>query len=385
MAVPDDSEEKWILKKHTIVKHQLLKEYLHPWSVILGKYHNINIFDCFAGRGRYTNSKEGSPLIIIKTIVKIRQVLNVSLKKIRCIFIEKNKNNYRNLVNEIKIERNTHLEKYNGWLEIYTYHGECEDIIYKILDKIGEPLDPSFFFIDPNGFSGYPFEMIKKILSIPRTEVFLTLMTSFLLRFGEYIEKVSNKKTIERQFGTLNISKMLINYSNLSKDRAYLEIYRKILHENNVRFTFPFQINDDEKRQIKYFLLHCANHIKGAELMKEIMFKTGTKGRFGFFGPAEGQMTITQFYDLDNLKKILLTNFKNKKISFLEIRKKLHNNTLYIKKQIREVLLSLEEEGKIKIIGKGPRGGLKDRSMIIFNQQMDKKRICSLMDFINSQ
>lgn len=385
MAVPDDSEEKWILKKHTIVKHQLLKEYLHPWSVILGKYHNINIFDCFAGRGRYTNKKEGSPLIIIKIIAKIHQVINIPLKRIRCIFIEKNEKNYLNLVKEINIELNTHSDKYKGWLEIHYYHGECEEKINKILDKFGKDLDPSFFFIDPNGFSGYPFEMIKRILSIPRTEVFLTFMTSFLLRFAEYIEKISYKKTIEKQFGTCNISEMLNNYLNLSKDRAYLEIYRKLLHKNNVKYTFPFQINDDEKRQIKYFLLHCTNHIKGAELMKEIMFNTGTKGRFGFFGPTEGQMKITQFYDLDNLKKILLTDFKNKKISYLEIRKKLHNDTLYIKKQIREVLLSLEEEGKIKIIGEGPRGGLKNRSMIIFNQQMDKKRISNLMDFINSQ
>jgi three-Cys-motif partner protein len=55
MPLPDDSPEKWNYKEHTRVKHEILSKYLDGWSKILGKSHNLNIFDCFAGRGKFSD------------------------------------------------------------------------------------------------------------------------------------------------------------------------------------------------------------------------------------------------------------------------------------------------------------------------------------------
>jgi hypothetical protein len=95
--------EKWKYKEHTKVKHEILSKYLGGWIKILGKFHNLNIFDCFAGRGRFPEGEEASPLIIIETIAVVREKMGRP-KAASCIFIEKSDNNFQNLQVEIDEE-----------------------------------------------------------------------------------------------------------------------------------------------------------------------------------------------------------------------------------------------------------------------------------------
>jgi three-Cys-motif partner protein len=117
MPLPDDSLEKWEYKEHTRVKHEILSKYLGTWTKILGKFHNLNIFDCFAGRGGYPDGAEGSPLIVIKTIAEIREKMGRPDGG-SCIFIERNKNNFQNLQSEINIEIENSPQKYGDWLKV---------------------------------------------------------------------------------------------------------------------------------------------------------------------------------------------------------------------------------------------------------------------------
>lgn len=77
--------------------------------------------------------------------------------------------------------------------------------------------------------------------------------------------------------------------------------------------------------------------------------------------------------ELDNFKHFLLNKFRGEKISFYEIMEKTYMETQYIEKHYRKALLSLEKEGKIKIIRvpsitkKGlPRKGLNHKDIILF-------------------
>ena len=53
----------------------------------------------------------------------------------------------------------------------------------ELVEQVGVRIAPSFFFIDPFGFSGVPFEAVKNILSLPRTEIFFTFMSRDINRF----------------------------------------------------------------------------------------------------------------------------------------------------------------------------------------------------------
>lgn len=62
--MPVDSDPSmWSYPPHTKAKHDLLAAYLGGWYPILSKWNGRLLFlDGFAGRGRYTDGSEGSPL-----------------------------------------------------------------------------------------------------------------------------------------------------------------------------------------------------------------------------------------------------------------------------------------------------------------------------------
>jgi three-Cys-motif partner protein len=365
MPLPDDSLEKWKYKEHTKVKHEILSKYLAGWITILGKFHDLNIFDCFAGRGRFSEGEEGSPLIIIKTLADVREKMKRP-NEACCIFIEKNDSNFENLKVELEKERESCPQRYCDWLAVEYYCDEFANVALEIIETYGKKLAPSFFFLDPFGFSGIPFEVIKHILSIQRTEVFITFMIRDVNRF---LKSSKHRISIEELYGVDNAQNILQSeYPDLTQEQALLKFYRDRLHEDaNVNYTLPYKVNADEKLQTTYYLIHATNHPLGCELMKEIMYKVGSEGRFGYFGPAEGQKILTQYDDLSKLKDFLLDRFSRRTLSYQKVRYETLMDTYSKKRHYHDALLELEEENKIEIIGKGPRGGLRDNSRIKFS------------------
>ena len=364
MPLPDDSLEKWKYKEHTRVKHEILSKYLNGWVRILGKSHNLNIFDCFAGRGKFSEGEEGSPLVIIKTIAEIREKMGRP-KEASCIFIEINDSNFQNLRVEIDKERKNASQRYDGWLDVEFFNDEFANVASRIIDEYSERLAPSFFFIDPFGFSGVSFEVIKNILSIKRTEVFMTFMVRDVNRF---FESSTHRISIEELYGMDNVQDILQNqYPNLPREQALLRLYRDQLHKSaSVKYTRPFKVNADKKLRTTYYLIHATNSPKGCELMKEIMYKAGTEGRFGYLGPAEGQMSLTQYDGISKLEEFLLVRFSGRTVSYQNVRYETLMNTEFVRKYYHDAILELEEEDKIQIAGKGPRGGLPENALITF-------------------
>lgn len=367
MPLPDDSLEKWKYKEHTQVKHEILSKYLSGWIRILGRWHKVCYFDCFAGRGEYEDdgrAMPGSPLIALETASRVKEKF-LYLREIVCFFIEKNKNNFENLNEVVNEEINAHPEKYDGITIIPPINDEFANVAYEIINQVGDRLAPSFFFIDPFGFSGVPFEVIKKILAFERTEVFITFMVRDVNRF---LESSRHRRSLEVLYGMQNVRGILnTDYAGLPIEQALLKLYRNQLHEDaNVKYTLPFKVNADERLQTTYYLIHATNSPTGCELMKEIMYKAGTEGRFGYLGPAEGQMSLTRYDGLSKLKEFLLNRFRSRILTYRDLRYETLLDTDFVKKLYRKALLELEEEEKISISGKGPRGGLQDGSRITF-------------------
>ncbi|MFN2598367.1 MAG: three-Cys-motif partner protein TcmP, partial [Pyrinomonadaceae bacterium] len=73
-----------------------------------------------------------------------------------------------------------------------------------MLDKIDQrnaQLAPTFIFIDPFGFSGLPFTLVRRALQKPHTEVLITFMVDSINRWLDHpVEKV--RAQIAEIFGT---------------------------------------------------------------------------------------------------------------------------------------------------------------------------------------
>jgi three-Cys-motif partner protein len=360
VPLPDDSLEKWIYREHTKIKHEILGKYLKAWATVLGGFYDLNVFDCFAGRGRYIEGEEGSPFIIINSIAEIREKANRP-NEACCVFIEKNESNFRNLREEIS----ELCRKHSNWLDVELYNDEFGNVAKEIIEKYDKTLAPSFFFIDPFGFGGVPFGIIKDILSIKKSEVFITFMVRDVLRF---LGSSAHRHSIEELYGIGDVSgKLIQEYSHLPQEQALLKSYRDRLHDDaNVVYTFSFRVNADERLQTTYYLIHCTSNPLGCEIMKEIMCKSGTEGRYGYLGPAEGQMVLHQFEGVGKLKDFLLQRFNGRSISYKKVRHETLMDTDYSRKDYRKAILGLSDEGRVTIEGIGPRGGLPDTAIITF-------------------
>lgn len=365
MVISNDSDEKWKYSEHTKVKHIVFSKYFKTWSSILGTYHNLYVFDCFAGRGRYVDGSEGSPLKILKILINLKKTQGKP-ENAYCHFIEKNKNNHNNLHDEITnfIDQHESLD----WLKIKTYCDEFSNILDDIIRDYDNNISPAFFFIDPFGFGGIPLDLIKRILTNPKTEVFITFMTRDVNRF---LKSPPHKSSIQELFGCEDVQEKLSQepYFGLAREQAILKLYRNQLHEEaGVKYTFPFQVKADENLHTVYYLIHCTNHPMGCELMKAIMYKSGTEGRFGYFGPAEGQLLLENFFEVEKLRNFLLEKYKNKTISFKDLIYENLMETTFIRKHYREAILQLEQENQIITRSKGLKQGIKEDTVIVFRK-----------------
>jgi three-Cys-motif partner protein len=395
MPLKDNDPKKWEYKEHTRVKHKILEKYLKTWiNILSNRYNKVCYFDCFAGRGRYTDEQEGSPIITLRVASELRRN-RIHIGEIELTFIEKDINNYENLVQVVDEELRQNQNKYTGIKVKEPINDDFATVVPSLIQDY-KKFPPSFFFIDPFGFK-IPLKIIKDILSIPKTEVFINFMIRDVNRF---LGNENHQNSLEELFGLENVEDVLKKkFSNLDRESAILRLYIEQLHEHTgVHFTFPYKVNADEKLQTTYYLIHATNNLKGCEVMKEIMYNTGTRGRFGYLGPAEGQMALVNFYDLSEFKNYIMEKFCEKTVSFENIRFETVNENPFLRRDYVEALRELEKEEKIWIEGKGKKGAIHDKSMINFKPnitgEIDQARVhcvqtihkskpnqASLMDF----
>jgi spore photoproduct lyase len=368
-----DSElEKWEYREHTEVKHILLKKYLAAWIPILGRgYRKVCYFDGFAGRGEYTDGTLGSPLIALKVADNLSQYFG----ELICFFIEKDSENFRNFEEVLKREQPKiqNLQK----IKIIKVNDEFSNVIngiFKYLQKEKSILIPSFFFIDPFGFSGIPFTVIEKILENPKTEVFFTFMVRDIARFIQLpkLENIFNKL-----FGTIKWRNIL--NSSQKPEIALINLYRERLHEvANLKYSWSFRVCTTEKVQTLYYLLHATNNIKGHSIMKNIMFNQSAEGNFAYLGPQDiterTQMRLFDIHSIQDLKQYLLDRFKGNCLCYEEIQEQVctpwQTEPPYIDKHYRKALKELEKEKKVKIerITSKTKIGLSGKDLITFPQ-----------------
>lgn len=101
---------------------------------------------------------------------------------IRCFFSENNGEAYTKLAAAV-----SQFHKPADGFEIKTYHGEFEDAVSEIQAFIGHSFP--LIFIDPTGWTGYPFEKIKSLFERPKCEVLINFMYDFVNRAASMNDK----------------------------------------------------------------------------------------------------------------------------------------------------------------------------------------------------
>lgn len=175
-----------ILMDHSAIKVKLLGNYMAAYLNILSHskfIKDIYVADLFCGEGVYENGGEGSPIILLRNILKAIEASDSrSLidSKFHCLFNDKSKTKIEALksaVDHLKINDSKRLSI------VYTEE-DYRKVLQRVVSKFrGFNNERGFAFIDPYGYKEIRLEDIRNLLASGKTEVLLFLPSQFMYRF----------------------------------------------------------------------------------------------------------------------------------------------------------------------------------------------------------
>ena len=336
-----DQDTLWKIEPHTSAKHEILQRYLKAWFPILNKWHNRIVYiDGFCGPGRYRGGEPGSPIIALDVAANHRRTLS---GEVVFWFIDERQDR----IDHLKRELASHA--YPSHFRIYsqcgTFH-ELLDTVLESLDCKGTSLAPTFAFVDPFGFKGIPFSVIKRLLGHKRCEVLITFMVRSISRFlGHPRDEIVQH--IVDAFGTEECIQIAQEHGDrIAKLR---DLYQKQLM-TVAKFVRAFAVSN-RQNQLLYFLFFASNHRLGHIKIKEAMRKVDPEGLFSFSDrtdPAQGSLFAE--YASPVLRQLLEEKFADQGvIQVTQIREFVEDETRYLAMDMREVLKREEAEEKIRV------------------------------------
>jgi three-Cys-motif partner protein len=266
----------WPIEAHTKAKHEILRNYLNAWFPILSKWSGRIIYlDGFAGPGVYAAGEVGSPVIAVQTALEHTQ--RERFKEIIFFFIEKDPERAKMLLQVLR-QRFPNLPP-NMKYEIQG--AAFEPTFERVLDDVEKKeakLAPTFAFLDPFGFTGFPMKLIGRVMGYDRCEVMITFMASFVRRFLDELREPA----LTDLFGTDEWKKAREIENSDERLRFLLDLYenqlRRVGRATHVRSFGMIGSHN----QIIYYLVYGTKHWKGLDVMKEAMWKVDRRGTYTF-------------------------------------------------------------------------------------------------------
>jgi three-Cys-motif partner protein len=355
---------KWNLDPHGKAKHEILRRYLSRWFPILGSNNQRVVYiDGFCGPGKYYGGEDGSPLIALK-LAKSNFAKNL-IKDASFLFIDENQERLDSLkyeISQLTLPPNFAISNV-----LNSFENTMRDIFESLKSK-NLQLAPTFAFIDPFGFKGIPFSLIKQILSNKKTEVLINFSQNSINRFIQCNNEKTEQHIIDLLGSNDACSKIL--YSTNRKE-TIRSIYLNQL-KTCAKFVRFFEMKDRHNRTV-YYLFFATNNSLGHVKMKEAFWEVDTeKGYYFSDGTNPQQMVLFKDDPTIELTKIIKATFSGKKILAGQIREFVENSTDYTASHMKKSLIELEVEkvitvldikadGKKRIAGKFP-----DQTIIIF-------------------
>lgn len=324
----------WDLAPHTGAKHQILTEYLKAWFPVLARYRGrIVLLDAFAGPGSYSNGEPGSPLLAIRTLMEHSYLENMSNCEILMIFNEKDPERYAALEASVAEAEAT----YSGWpanLHVHTVNDDFVTLGEDILEQLdGRQLAPTFAFLDPFGYRDVPIDLIARLLSYQRCELFIYFDYNSVSRFA-------TSGVVDDAFTALYGTDEFKNAppaGDPGRASFLLALYERQLREVcGFEHVQSFAMLNQQNR-IGNYMIYCTRSIKGLNTMKTAMWKVDPTGEYRFADRLANQPVLFGMSDPDTtpLQDALLEVFGGEDVRIEDIEEYVITQTPYLQTHIR--------------------------------------------------
>jgi three-Cys-motif partner protein len=358
----DTTKTTWPIEPHTQAKHQILEEYLKAWFPILSTRHGRVVYlDGFAGPGRYEGGEAGSPVVAITTAVQHK--LSRRFREIVFWFIEKDRDRAQMLEQIIKEQFPNLPSNFKCEVQSAEFAPTLESVLSNI-EKKGAKLAPTFAFLDPFGFSGFPMKTVKRLIAYERCEVLVTFMIGFVNRFAR--EQAQN---VDELYGTSDWQRIPNLKDPQEKERQWIDLYEQRLKESGATYVRTFGMIGEQNRTI-YYLVYATKSEKGMEVMKEAMYKVDRRGLYRFSDITDpGQTYVIDYADephwLPHAAEAILSKFRRQRVPVEYVRNFVITATPFLYRS--SILKHLEKSQEIvKVTGRERRLTYPDGCLITF-------------------
>ena len=331
----------WEIAPHTVAKHEILRLYLGAWFPILGKRNKRLVYvDGFCGPGRYQHGEPGSPIVALGEALKHQDRLGSN--HLKFLFVDEDQDrvaHLREVLDELPCPPN---------FEVRPVAGQFSEQLTRLLDELeqsGTRVPPVFAFIDPFGFKGVPFGLVRRLLTNPKAEVFVNVMADAINRFVEHPVQQTREHIVDL-FGTdcvLDIAKKPVN--RIGEERR---LYQKQLR-GCARYVRYFEMRNARDRRI-YYLFFATNHPLGHVKMKEAFWKVDPLGGLRFSDATNPNQPV--LFEIDvapSLADELVAVFGHKRVQVEAIADYIDKETPFIATHKGQALRLLEKDGRIAV------------------------------------
>ena len=315
-----------------------------PWASIVKQEHAF-FFDCFAGAGIYDDDEPGSPLISARILHDIQKKYNETGSEHVRFHI---RNVEWNKINFQKLENST--QNYKQHMDIKNINMSFDKSLPTLLeelDSVGGDRH-ALFFIDPFGYLDATPERILQIMSRPRREVLVNLMSYAVVRASNIDEDqwkrgIANllKKT---EFDPGNVEQQVLD--------AYCEIFR-----NAGYYVSSVRIQSIDEPNIYFHLIHITRSWRGLKEMKSAMRRNvkvqkeekeerSNQQMLSFIEEYDNRMSMNEY------EKYLIETYRpHGEVNFLELIYTELQKSAFDYGEIKTALKSLKHQGTLVIHG----------------------------------
>ena len=332
------------------VKARIVQKYFYAWAQVImpsaernGK--RIAYIDLYAGPGRYKDGAASTPLLVLQNAIEHPKMSQMLV----ALFNDADTCKTATLQDEIKklpgIEKLKH--------EPVVSCGEIDEDAERYFSESN--LVPSFSFIDPFGYKGLSLKIIKGVIKDWGCDCV------FFFNYNRINAGISNQIVaghIEALFGKDRADQLRSRLPALSpvlREALILEELAAEIKSLGGTYVLPFTFKNSNATRTTHKLVFVSKSFKGYSIMKDIMAKESSTDDQGVpsltYSPADASMPLLFSLQrpLDELKETLPRDFKGKELSVDQIYEQHSVNKPYVLKNYKEILVQLENEGKITV------------------------------------
>jgi three-Cys-motif partner protein len=340
--------EQFFETQHTPsqVKSAIASDYFEPWSRIMTKRARQSVIgyaDLFAGRGRFEDGSESTPMFIARKAVAEPGLRNA----LKTFFNDKDPDEIRGLQQEIAgipgIERLVHAPR-------FSHEAVSPDIAGRLLEF---RVIPTFLFADPFGYMGISLKLLRLVLENQKSEALIFFNTN---RINAGISNEFVREHIDALFGPKRAEAVRAKVAGLhgdDRERIILDSFQEGLKAIGFPYVLRFRFLSRTADRTSHHLVHCSRHPLAEKIMKEVMDRYSVKSFDGvpLFEIPQADFGQQSLFEEPlppvDLAQELLGRFSAQTLTLPDVMLRHSPGTPYIERNYRAALFYLIDQGKV--------------------------------------